>query len=126
MDATFVSVDEDTGGGVRAFWNADSASGPAAGPSQAAPAVDAPASRPYIPLPRTRLQERVAGTQPGAEATAGGQRPFGGPWACDRPAAAMPPAAGDGASDTAPGGMYGPSTEGPEDVADMGPLPPRA
>eukprot|EP00969_Alexandrium_andersonii_P133992 5927171-Alexandrium_andersonii.AAC.1 len=80
MDATFVGVDEDMGGGVRHFWNADSASGPAAGPSQAAPAADAPASQPYAPLPHTRLQERDAAAQPGAGAAAGGQRPHGGPW----------------------------------------------
>eukprot|EP00969_Alexandrium_andersonii_P294026 12994892-Alexandrium_andersonii.AAC.1 len=70
-------MQEDIGGGVCAFWEADAAPGSAPGPSQAAPAAAAPASRPFAPLPRTKLQEGAADAQPGSAATAGGQRPLG-------------------------------------------------
>eukprot|EP00969_Alexandrium_andersonii_P259560 11477214-Alexandrium_andersonii.AAC.1 len=76
-------------------------------------------------MPHTRLVESSDAGQVGAD-TAPGDRRHGGPWAYpDRPAAAKPPDAADGAGDV-PDGMFGPSTDGPEDVADAGPASSRA
>eukprot|EP00969_Alexandrium_andersonii_P092172 4070389-Alexandrium_andersonii.AAC.1 len=78
-------------------------------------------------MPRTGLQEGAASGQPGPSAEAAGQQSFGGAWGVasyDRPAASKPPAPEDAAGAEVPDGTYGPSTEGPEDVADLtGPAP---